>query len=448
MRVRYMAMGGLLLAAVLGGCATTDRTILLDPAGEPITVTPEEIEELSGREQPYLVQVGDEIDLAFFIRDYHRDKAPWNYRIEVGDRMEVRLNQDTDTRLDYRLDVGDLVGIAFLNNWELNVTRTVRPDGKITFDHVGEIQAAGLTARELEARLDAMYRETELIQGDPYLTVTVDFSNPDRLENISRDVMVRPDGKIRLPGIKEDVHVAGLTVDEACAAVQRKASEVLQNPPVVSMMVFPFINDALAAMNRRVLVRPDGTVTVPRIGQIQVAGYSVDEIERNLAEACEGVIHNPVEPSVEVTRATGGRIYVGGEVGMPDVYPLEAAPSALQAIIMAGGTTDRSRLNSVLVIRRNPDGRPFVFKTNLNLAFKGHTENDILLRPFDVVYVPKKMVSRANLFVQQYINDIVPFDNSLGVTGTYYLNEQRVRSRSRNVNFSTGFNVVPSLSGN
>ncbi|HOS03803.1 MAG TPA: hypothetical protein PKZ01_12040, partial [Candidatus Hydrogenedentes bacterium] len=63
------------------------------------------------------------------------------------------------------------------------------------------------------------------------------------------------------------------------------------------------------------------------------------------------------------------------------------------------------------------------------------------LRPFDVVYVPKKMVSRANLFVTQYIDDIVPFNNSLGVSGTYYLNTQRVHSVSHNGNLN--LNVGP-----
>jgi hypothetical protein len=122
---------------------------------------------------------------------------------------------------------------------------------------------------------------------------------------------------------------------------------------------------------------------------------------------------------------------------------LDSAPTALQAVIMARGPNDRSRLTSVLVIRRNPNGKPYVFETNLAMALKGHTENDIPLRSYDVVYVPKKLISRANLFVKQYIDDIVPFDNSLGVTGTYYLNEQRTRSKSRNFNYSTGVNVIP-----
>ncbi len=442
---RFYGSAGALLGVMLliAGCSVTDSTVLLDPNGREVEVTPAEIEAMSGTNLPYLISVGDQLQVAFRVKDYRQGEPAWDYRIEVGDSMEVRLSEESGDREDYRIDVGDLVGISFLNNWPLNVTRVVRPDGYVTFEQVGDVKAGGLTVKELEAKLTELYKKTDLIQGDPHITVTVDFSNPDRLENISRDLVVRPDGKIRLPALKNDIHVAGLTVDQACRAVQEEASKVLRNKPIVSMVIFPYINTALGTMNGVYTVRPDGKISLPRIGEIQAAGYSTTELKDNLVAACEGLIHNPIDPSVSVVTMTGARIYVGGEVDVPGVYPLDSVPTALQAVIMARGPNDRSRLNSVLVIRRNPNGKPYVFKTNLNLALKGHTENDIPLRAFDVVYVPKKLVSRANLFVKQYIDDIVPFDNSLGVTGTYYLNEQRNRTKSRNFNFSTGVNVIP-----
>lgn len=433
------------LVAVLAAGCHTNGTVLVDPQGRDIDVSPEEVREMSGPDMPYLVQVGDEVDLSFRVRDFRRNEPDWSYRIEVGDSMEVRLSQALRDRDAYRIDAGDLIGISFLNQWSLNVTRTVRPDGYVTFESVGDVRAAGMTAEQLEAKLNGLYAETGLLEGDPNITVTVEFSNPDRLENMSRDLVVRPDGKIRLPVIPEDIPVAGLTVDEASEAVRAAASKVLYNDPVVTLVVFPYINTALGAMSGVYKVRPDGQISVPRLGDVQAAGFSTEELRRSLAEEAGAVLHNPIEPAVRVAVATGARVYVGGEVGVPGVYPLEAAPTALQAVIMARGATNDARLNSVLVIRRNPNGKPYVFKTNLNRAFKGSTENDLALRQFDVVYVPKKLVSRANLFVRQYIDDIVPFNNTLGVTGTYYLNEQRTRSKSRNFNYSTGVNVIPDL---
>ena len=69
---------------------------------------------------------------------------------------------------------------------------------------------------------------------------------------------------------------------------------------------------------------------------------------------------------------------------------------------------------------------------------EGHTENDVMLRPFDIVYVPKKTISTLNLFVEQYIEELVPFENQMGVNAQYYMNEQQIDTKSRSVNFNTG----------
>jgi protein involved in polysaccharide export with SLBB domain len=430
----------LLLAA---GCATTDSTIVLDPEGESQEVTPEEIEEMSGTDQPYLLQVGDKINATFRVREYRGGDVPWDYRIEIGDNMEVRLSQAMGDTEAYKIDVGDLIGISFLNNWPLNSNRTVRPDGYITMPEIGDVKAAGLSPLQLKAKLTDLYAKTGIIEGEPRITVNVDFSNPDRLENMSRDVVVRPDGAIRIPGINADVRIAGMTVQEAGEAIKAGAAKVLRNTPEVTLVVFPFINNSLTAMNGVYSVRPDGKVSVPKLGEIQAAGYSPEEVRQTIVELCKGLAFNEIEPSVDMVTTTGSRIYVGGEVKFNGVFPLDGGPTALQAILLAGGPTNNSRLNSVLVIRRNPNGKPYVFKTNIARAFQGHTENDIALRGFDVVYVPKKPIAKANLFVEQYIEEIIPFENTLGVTGTYYLNEQRIDTKSKNNNFSSGITLVP-----
>lgn len=436
------------LSLLVAGCATTKSTVLVDPRGEDEEVTQEDIAELSGTDTAYLTQVGDKINITFAVHNYREGEVPWDYRIEVGDQMEVRLTAPMGDTMDYKIDVGDLIGISFLNNWPLNSNRTVRPDGYITMPEVGDVKAAGLTATELNQKLTSLYSKTGIIEGEPRITVNVDFANPDRLENMSRDVVVRPDGAIRIPGLNEDILIAGLTVDEASKAIQQKAAAVLRNEPEVTLVVFPFINTALTNMNGLYTVRPDGRISVPKLGDVHVAGYSVEEVRKDLNDMASEVIFNKVDASVDLASATGSRIYVGGEVGVNGVYPLDGAPTALQAIMMAAGPNNNSRLNSVLVIRRNPNGKPYVFKTNLTKALQGHMENDIPLRAFDVVYVPKKVISKANLFVEQYIEEIVPFDNSLGVTGTYYMNEQSINTKGRTKSFNSGVTLLPSAGAN
>ena len=430
-----------LFLAVLCGCQTPTGIRVIDPKGETRELTPEEVDQMSGAPEPYLLQVGDQLQLLFNVRNIQEDEAAWDYKIEVGDNMEVRLSSDTTEPGIYLIDYGDVIGISFLNNWPMNMNRTVRPDGKIGATEIGDVQAAGLTTRQLEDKLTALYEKTGIMQGDPQISVNVDFANVDRLESISRDVTVRPNGAISLPMLENEVRIAGLTVADASQAIAGEAAKVLKNPPTVGLVVFPNINTVLSGMNSVTKVRTDGRISVPRIDyELQAAGYSVDELRDMLKEACKGLIYNPVDVSVDVLQATGARIYVGGEVGMPGVYPLDSCPTALQALIMARGPVNSGRLNSIIVVRRNPEGKPYVFKTNLRAALsKGYTDNDIPLKPFDIVFVPEKLVVRANIFVERYIDRIVPFDNSLGVSGTYYMNEQQVNTKSRNIGATAVF---------
>ena len=438
----------LLLAMAVGGCVTASPgsgIVMLDENGHEKTVTAEEVALLGGENPPYLLQVGDEVSVAFRMATVSESQPAWDYRLEVADQVEVRVTADVSGTQEYLIDVGDIVGIGFLDNWQLNVTRTVRVDGKITVAEVGDVQAAGKTASQLRDALKALYAKSGLVQGDPKITVNVDFVNPDRFEDASTSVIVRPNGGITLPKISKDIQVAGLTVSEACELIEKEITEVLRNPPVVSLNVIPALREQLADMRGIYEVRTDGKVVIPRIGDVQTAGYSMDEFIERLADACQFLGYNPVEPMTSLATMTGSRIYVGGEVRAAGVYPLDASPTALQALIMAQGLTRDSRMRSIIILRRNPEGRAFVIKTNLRAAVsRGYTQNDIVLRPFDVVYVPMKAISRVGMFVDQYIDDVVPFNNSLGVSLNYYLNEQEVSSKSenRNLGFNTGITGI------
>jgi len=434
-------------AAMIAGCASTQRGIVVMEDGRPEPVTAEDVTEMSGGEEPleYLLQVGDQLAVGFEIKDYRAGDVPWDYKIEVGDRMEVRLTAELGDRPLYRIDVGDLIGISFLNNWQLNSNKSVRPDGYITMPELGDVKAAGLTPMQLQQTLNELFGQTGIIAGDPHITVNVDFSNVDRLENSSRDVTVRPDGAIRIPQVKADVRVAGLTVADAGAAIRKEAAKVFRNTPEVSLVVFPFINSVLEGMSGTFTVRPDGQVSIPRLGEVQAAGFGVTAMRESIDTMASEVAFNDIRSAVDVITVTGSRIYVGGEVGISGVYPLAATPTALQAIMMARGLNNESRLNTVIVVRRNPDGNPYVFKLDLKAALiYGKTENDIPLRAFDIVYVPKKPVAKANLFVEQYIEEIVPFDNNLGVQGTYYMNKQQVDTESFNKNIGLNASSVVS----
>jgi protein involved in polysaccharide export with SLBB domain len=60
---------------------------------------------------------------------------------------------------EYRIQIGDQLGILFTFNERLNQEVTVRPDGRISLPLVDDLQAATLTPRELSTDLESRYAE-------------------------------------------------------------------------------------------------------------------------------------------------------------------------------------------------------------------------------------------------------------------------------------------------
>ena len=173
-------------------------------------------------------------------------------------------------------------------------------------------------------------------------------------------------------------------------------------------------------LNREVTVQPDGRVSLPLIGPMMAADLSVTGLQGSLSQAYVPLLVRP-EVDVSVRAATPLRIFVGGEVAKPGVYDMAGDIDALQAIVTAGGFTDGAKRHDVIVIRRGPDGRPLMKVVDLRAALANPIHTDLTpLRRFDVVFVPKSSVANADLFVQQYIRDLVPVSFSYALTGGLY----------------------------
>ena len=62
------------------------------------------------------------------------------------------------------------------------------------------------------------------------------------------------------------------------------------------------------------------------------------------------------------------------------------------------------------MIRKGPDSRPVPLRVDLNAVLSGATNGqDFRLQPDDVVYVPKSSIAQANLFVNQYVEQLFLF---------------------------------------
>ena len=179
-----------------------------------------------------------------------------------------------------------------------------------------------------------------------------------------------------------------------------------------------FYNDEL---NESLVIRPDGKISLQLIPEIQAAGLTPLELTESIVEYYTAILTRP-QVAVIVTSFEGQKIYVGGEVTKPGVFTLTGKTTTLQAVFDAGGFTQTASPGSVILISKGAGNVPIARKINLNRVMAGLvSEEDTLLRPFDIVYVPMSTIGKLNKFVDQYIVKMLPVNLNAGfqyVTGS------------------------------
>ena len=76
---------------------------------------------------------------------------------------------------------------------------------------------------------------------------------------------------------------------------------------------------------------------------------------------------------------------------------------------MAGGFTDRALREQVILIRRAADGTFKGHSVDMEVVIHGKQPgNDVILEPYDVVFVPRSKIANMNLWIEQYIRNMLP----------------------------------------
>lgn len=167
-------------------------------------------------------------------------------------------------------------------------------------------------------------------------------------------------------------------------------------------------------LNEEVMVRPDGNISLPLVGEVRAAGTTVTALETDLKNRYGRELRQAAI-TVIVQGFAGQRVYVDGQVGTPQMVNILGNLTAMQAIASAGGHTADSKLEEVLVIRRSGAAQPQVIPVNLSKVIDGSdTRQDIVLQPYDIVYVPRNAIAEINQWVNQYIRQNIPIPFGVG----------------------------------
>ena len=140
-------------------------------------------------------------------------------------------------------------------------------------------------------------------------------------------------------------------------------------------------------LQRQVIVLPDGSITFPLIGRVEVAGLSTPEVEKRIALKLKEYFPEPVV-TVVIIAIDGHRAYVTGKVLRPGPLTISGPITVLQAISLVGGFDRFADESGVKVIRTRPDGQEILSVNYKDIISGKNMSTNILLKAGDTLVVP------------------------------------------------------------
>ncbi len=198
--------------------------------------------------------------------------------------------------------------------------------------------------------------------------------------------------------------ISTLPVEKSRLPLENVSKYILQLGDEIDVKFYyqPDLNESQA-------IRPDGKISLQLIEDVPAAGMTTDALARLITSRYRRILRR-AEASVIVKKSVKAKVFVGGRVRDPKILEIDSTLTALQAIFQAGGFLDTAEMRTVLLVRRGDNySQPQAFQLNLE-----EPKNDILLRPYDVVYVPPSSISQVDSFVEQFIRNLIPISMGVG----------------------------------
>jgi polysaccharide export outer membrane protein len=139
-------------------------------------------------------------------------------------------------------------------------------------------------------------------------------------------------------------------------------------------------------IERTVVVRPDGMISIDLIGDLPASGRTAEEIASDIETRISRFKRNAMV-TVALSLSRSAQITVLGEVRRVATFPLERETRAVEAIGLVAGPTILAAKSRIRVIRFK-DGKTSVYRVNLSAIEDGNLGTNILLEGGDLIVVP------------------------------------------------------------
>lgn len=140
-------------------------------------------------------------------------------------------------------------------------------------------------------------------------------------------------------------------------------------------------------LNKEVRVLPDGSITFPLAGRVEVVNVTAQEAEKRITEKLKTYLPDP-QVTVVVTKPEGNVAYVIGKVLKPGAVLLAGDTTVMQAISLAGGL-DKFADGSTIKVLHGSGKSQTVTRVNYSSIIRGESlESNVVLNAGDTVLVP------------------------------------------------------------
>jgi polysaccharide export outer membrane protein len=190
----------------------------------------------------------------------------------------------------------------------------------------------------------------------------------------------------------------GLVVGPAAAQGEAKAKESGNGDAVKAATTDPGYvigaDDVLTVsvwkepeLTRSVVVRPDGMISIPLLGDVKADGLTPVQLAALLTERLRKFVNEP-QVTIIVNTINSRLIHLVGEVNRAGTFPMLPNMTLLMALSGAGGFTQFANTKKIYLLRTE-NGVQKKYNFNYKEVIKGNRpEENILLKPGDTIVVP------------------------------------------------------------
>jgi len=143
-----------------------------------------------------------------------------------------------------------------------------------------------------------------------------------------------------------------------------------------------------AALTRTALVRSDGKITLPLLGDVEAAGLTPQKLSEKIKISLQAFYREPPDVFVIVTAPNGFAVFILGEVGAVGKYVLRSETTVLQAIALARGFTAYADLDNIMLLRKEGTIEKRIQVSYRDIISGAHPEMNLLLKSGDTLVVP------------------------------------------------------------